>query len=316
MDVLMSKNLPLVSIVVPVFNGEKYIKDCLVSLLAQNYPNKEIIVVDDGSNDDTAKIIKDLGSCVKYVFQENAGSAVARNTGISHSKGSYVAFNDGDDIWAPNRLHQQVEFLENHPQFGVATGKFVHVDDTFSSSDATPVDNDKPAQLVSNRSGWVYHTLFETSWYHIIAAMVRRDILEKASFTPSYRRGQDYDFWLQLAHNTQIAQLDTIYAYYRKNLASISHKPHLRNYRAEIIENAITTMGTTSQSGEKVTDDELSKVFYKVWFEYGYELYTSKWYRLSLKAFLKARKFRPTNFGAYKFIARCLFNVPFDKSPK
>jgi hypothetical protein len=66
---------------------------------------------------------------------------------------------------------------------------------------------------------------------------VRSDVLLKVRFNPEFRRGQDYDFWLQLAHHTQIAQMDSNYAYYRKNQDSISHRHHLRNYRAEIMEN-------------------------------------------------------------------------------
>jgi len=310
------EDLPLVSIVVPCYNGEKYIKDCLESLLMQKYPNKEIIVVDDGSTDGSAVIIQAMDPCIKYVFQENAGSAVARNTGIEHASGKYITFNDGDDIWVKNRLHQQVNFLEMHPDYGVAVGRFQHVDASFNVQDAQEVDDSEPLSIVAERSGWVYHTLFETSWYHIIAAMVRVELLDEVRFNPSYRRGQDYDFWLQLAHRTQVAQLSTTYAYYRKNLDSISHLPHLRNYRAEIMENALSSMGSTSQSGESVNHTELNNLFFKVWFEYGYELFCAKWYRLSLSAFFKAIKYKPMKFSGYKFALRTLLVMPFDKSPK
>lgn len=311
----MSDNLPLVSIIVPVYNGELYIKQCVESLLAQRYPNKEIIVVDDGSTDGTAQVLKSMPQEVHYILQENAGSAVARNTGIENAKGEYIAFNDGDDIWAPNRLHQQVEFLETHPEYGIATGRFTHVDESFELSDAVAVDESVPVEVIAERSGWVYHTLFECSWYHIIAALVRAEILKEVRFVPSFRRGQDYDFWLQLANHSKVAQLSSNYAYYRKNEQSISHKPHKRNYRAEIMENALKTMGNASKSGEIVEQKTLDNLFYNVWFEYGYELFLAGWYKLSLEAFKKARHFKPFNFGSYKFILRCRLNLKNDQTP-
>ncbi|GAB3099998.1 glycosyltransferase [Aestuariicella hydrocarbonica] len=312
----MTETLPLVSIIVPVFNGERHIGQCLTSLVGQRYPNKEIIVVDDGSTDNSAAIVRSFGDRVQYLLQDNAGSAVARNTGLDHAHGDYIAFNDGDDLWAPNRLHQQVHFMETHPEYGVATGRFAHVDESFSFSDAQAVNEEVQPSVVSSRSGWVYHTLFETSWYHIIAALVRKEVLQQVRFNPSYRRGQDYDFWLQLAATTRIAQLDTLYAYYRKNNLSISHRPHLRNYRAEIMENAVKTMGTRSQSGESIQPTELDRFFFKVWFEHGYELFLAKWYKPALQSFIKAMKYKPMRFDSYKFVMRCLIHLPSDESPR
>lgn len=306
---------PLVSIIVPLYNGEKHIEQCIESLLGQRYPNKEIIVVDDGSTDGSAAKVKAFGDKVRYLYQDNAGSAVARNTGIEHAKGEFIAFNDGDDIWAPNRLHEQVAFLQAHPQYGVATGRFGHVDESFTFAQAQPVDESKPVNIVENRSGWVYHTLFETSWYHIIAALVRADVLKTVRFNPHFRRGQDYDFWLQLAHHTQIAQLDKVYAYYRKNASSISHRPHLRNYRAEIMENAVNTMGLKSRSGEALSQADLTRFFFKVWFEHGYELFLAKWYRRALSSFVKAIRYQPLRVDGYKFVIRCLLNMWADESP-
>lgn len=311
----MLNDLPLVSIIIPVYNGEKYIGECIQSVVDQSYPNKEIIVVDDGSTDGSRAVVEGFGEPVQYHYQQNAGSAVARNTGIDQAKGSYIAFNDGDDLWAPERLHQQVAFLEQHPDYGVAAGRFQHVDQHFKLSSAVAVDTSQPPEINPAMSGWVYHTLFECSWYHIIAALVRVDVLKEVRFNPDFRRGQDYDFWLQLAHHTKIAQLEKNYAYYRKNQDSISHKPHLRNYRAEIIEHNLSTFGTSSKDGRSVSQKTLDQIFFNIWFEYGYELFLGGWYRHALKAFSIAREKAPLKFGSYKFIIRCLINLHKDRSP-
>ncbi|MAZ90123.1 MAG: hypothetical protein CL693_21020 [Cellvibrionaceae bacterium] len=308
--------LPLVSIIVPMYNAEDHIHDCLKSIVSQRYPHKEIIVVDDGSTDNCAAIVLSFGNQVKYIQQKNAGSAVARNTGIEHALGDFIAFNDSDDLWVPNRLHQQVQFMQDHPQYGVVTGRFDHVDETFQFINTEPVDESHSPTLVGERSGWVYHTLFETSWYHIIAALVRRSALKTIRFNPSYRRGQDYDFWLQLAASTQIAQVNTRYAYYRKNSQSISHRPHLRNYRAEIMENAVESLGTQSQSGEFIGQSELQRFFFKVWFEHGYELFLARWYRKAFYSFIRAMKYKPLRTDSYKFLIRCMIHLPRDESPK
>lgn len=310
----MHNDFPLVSIIIPVYNDEKHISECIQSVLNQSYPNMEIIVVDDGSTDSSRREVERFGDQVQYHYQKNEGSAVARNKGIANANGRYIAFNDGDDLWAPERLRQQVRFLEEHQEFGVATGRFQHVDQHFKLESAVAVDEHRSPTIDTEMSGWVYHSLFECSWYHIIAALVRVEVLDQVRFNPEFRRGQDYDFWLQLAHHTQIAQLDSNYAYYRKNLESISHKPHPRNYRAEIMELALQTHGASSRDGRFITQTKLNQLFHKVWFEYGYELFLAGWYRRALAAFHIARRKAPLRFNSYKFIIRCLLKLHKDRS--
>lgn len=107
----MTQVNPKISVIVPVFNGEKFISRCLDSILGQTYANLEIIVVDDGSTDNTKNIINANYSKVRYYFQENKGPAAARNLGIRKSTGAYIAFIDVDDIWLPDKLSQQAAIL-------------------------------------------------------------------------------------------------------------------------------------------------------------------------------------------------------------
>lgn len=102
----------LISVIIPVYNRENTIKNCLNSVLEQSYKNIEVIVVDDGSTDNTGQIIKELtDKRIKYIWQENKGACVARNNGISLAKGNYVAFQDSDDIWEYNKLKKQLDVL-------------------------------------------------------------------------------------------------------------------------------------------------------------------------------------------------------------
>lgn len=105
---------PLVSIVIPCFNSEKWISETLSSVFSQTYTNIEVIVVDDGSIDRTKEIVLGYNKPVSYYYQKNKGPSVARNVGIKKAKGKYVAFLDSDDLWEKDKLNKQVNYLENN----------------------------------------------------------------------------------------------------------------------------------------------------------------------------------------------------------
>ncbi len=115
MDDRLNGNSPLVSVVIPVYNGEKFIANSISSVLNQTYQPVEIIVVDDGSEDGTAEIIRSFED-VKYIYQVNQGHGQAKNAGIEASSGYYLAFNDADDIWEPNKLNLQIKIFKKIPK--------------------------------------------------------------------------------------------------------------------------------------------------------------------------------------------------------
>lgn len=104
---------PLVSIIIPTYNRAEILKDAINSVLKQTYPNKQIIVVDDGSIDDTRDVVSQFTG-VSYIYQENGGQSKARNTGLLHAQGVYIASLDSDDVWNPDFLEQCIEMLETH----------------------------------------------------------------------------------------------------------------------------------------------------------------------------------------------------------
>ncbi len=106
----------MISVVIPAYNAGRFIRRTIDSVLAQTYTDYEIIVIDDGSTDDTAEIVKSYGSKVRYIYQKNAGDGPARNTGIYAAKGEWIAFLDHDDEWLPEKLRLQMELLKRNPQ--------------------------------------------------------------------------------------------------------------------------------------------------------------------------------------------------------
>lgn len=114
-------NRPLVSVILPVYNGARFIAEAIKSVCTQNYEPMEIIVVDDGSTDDTSNIVRSFKD-ICYIYQLNQGVAGARNTGIHNSKGELIAFLDADDYWASNKLNVQVDCMLKHPHIGYTLG--------------------------------------------------------------------------------------------------------------------------------------------------------------------------------------------------
>ena len=114
-------NSPLVSIIIPVFNGEKYIGGAIGSVLLDDYPSKEIIVVNDGSTDNTAKIISAFDD-LKIINQQNLGVSNARNAGIRFASGEFITHLDADDIWVPGRLANCLNFFDENPETGFVLG--------------------------------------------------------------------------------------------------------------------------------------------------------------------------------------------------
>jgi glycosyltransferase involved in cell wall biosynthesis len=110
------------SVIVPVYNGQKYLRETLESAVNQDYSASEIIAVDDGSNDSSAEIIQSFES-IKYIYQENQGNAVARNRGIALSTGDVIALIDQDDKWVPEKLSTFYEYFSAHPAIDFATAK-------------------------------------------------------------------------------------------------------------------------------------------------------------------------------------------------
>ena len=127
-----------ISVILPVYNGERFLAEAIGSVLGQTLPPHEIIVVDDGSTDSTAQIVADLAAAaavpLRYVYQENQGPAAARNHGIRLAQGELIAFQDADDLWSAEKLVTQAALLRRYPQAHAVIG---YSQIAFTSSDDT-----------------------------------------------------------------------------------------------------------------------------------------------------------------------------------
>lgn len=244
----------LVSVIIPVYNGEKYIRCAIDSVLKQDYQSIEIIVIDDGSSDTTLEILNQFGDKVRIYRQPNKGSAAARNLGIKMANGSFIAFLDADDYWFPEKISAQMQALQ-------ATGcrmaytKFLFWNasadeawpepDSIRDQDATE-DGYEP--MVQPR--WVYADLLLDCLVWTSTVLIHKEELTRiGGFDEDLRKGQDYDLWLRLSRTVQMAFLDRVTALYRIHSESITHAPNSRCYEYEIVSKAINKWGIIGPDG-------------------------------------------------------------------
>ena len=164
-------NSNLVSVIIPVYNGEKYLSETLQSVLNQTYKNLEIIVVDDGSTDDTANIIKTHIN-VKYIYQTNQGTAAAINTGIHQATGRYFTFLGADDLWDNNKTQLQINAFKEFSNFDIISGQVKQflspelpeqLKNKLKFSENLMPGQVIPAMLI-RRNSFLKVGLFETKW--------------------------------------------------------------------------------------------------------------------------------------------------------
>lgn len=212
-----TKNTPRtdsVSVLIPTFNGGQWITQAIESVLAQTVPPTEIIVVDDGSTDDTRQRLAPYMDRICYLVQANQGVAVARNHAIAHSTGEFIAFLDADDVWHPRKLELQLKAMAADPALGVlGTGVYDW------PTTAVPLPRRCRATRVSWRRLVIKNSLTTSS------VLVRRKVLERVGlFDPQLRGPEDYDLWLRIAETSCVATLDALLVGYRTVPGSLGQR--------------------------------------------------------------------------------------------
>jgi len=190
----------LVSIIMPAYNAEKYIADSIRSVLAQTYSNWELIVVDDGSTDDTAAVVQEFAGRdprIKYVFQENGLMGKARNTGIANARGPLIAFLDSDDLWVETKLEMQLRaMIENNAEV-VFSKAWIVTDKDIAAQTETMLST---VGLFSGPD--FFDSLLRQNQLPVLTVLLKKSALDRVGpFEEAklYQRCEDYDLWLRLA---------------------------------------------------------------------------------------------------------------------
>jgi glycosyltransferase involved in cell wall biosynthesis len=188
-----NKNKPLVSVIIPTYNSASFLPHSVESVLRQTYDHFELLVVDDGSTDNTQEVLAPYRDSIRYLKKANGGPSSSRNLGITEARGEFIAFQDSDDIWFPQKLALQVEHFRQNPILGVVFTGSQHfnenglLDSNIGNGYAPP-------------TGMIFDKLLTDHFIAMSSVMVRRSCIDEVgAFDESLIGAEDYNFFLRLA---------------------------------------------------------------------------------------------------------------------
>jgi glycosyltransferase involved in cell wall biosynthesis len=206
---------PKVSIVIPAYNVGKYLPDTLESVWHQTFTDFEVILVDDGSTDNTKEWVSQIKNPrFKFISQTNQGASAARNRGILASQGEYIAFLDADDLWAPTKLETHVSFLEQNPEVGLVCSWTAMI-----NAQGQPTGR----LLKPVADGNVYRKLLVQNTIDCPSTVIRRRCFDRVGlFNTSIRYNEDWEMWIRIAKFYQFSVIKEPLVYYRQHPNNVS----------------------------------------------------------------------------------------------
>jgi glycosyltransferase involved in cell wall biosynthesis len=217
----MSDEAPLVSVVIPTYNYGHVVTEAVESALAQTYPAVEVIVVDDGSTDDTRERLAPYGDRIRYIHQANAGLSAARNTGIRAARGEFIALLDSDDAFHPRKLELQMRYLAERPDVVLVGTRSTTDPDHRYPTPPEPV----PAREIP------LDRLVITSHFPPSSVVIRRACIDSVGlFDVNLRSTEDRDFWIRVGARFGVAVLDAPLTWYRLHPGSMSRNAEKMAY--------------------------------------------------------------------------------------
>ena len=251
--------MPIVSVIIPTYQHAHFVGQAIESVLAQTYEDYEIIVVDDGSTDNTSEVLAEFGNQIKAIHhQENRGLSAARNTGIMASHGSLVAFLDADDVWMPDKLEKQVPLFERNESVGL-----VYSD--LSYFDKNGILPGTAFEGASPQSGMVHSAIFVRDFIPMPTVVVRRSCFDVVGlFDETLMACEDHDMWLRISETWAVDFVNEPLARYRFAPTQM-HKDRERMLvnRLRVQEKAFTT----SPALRELDISTLDRCFYDLYLE-------------------------------------------------
>lgn len=205
----------LVTVIIPTYNSAQYLSAAVESVLQQTFKDFELLIIDDGSKDNTSELAKTFSDKVRYIYQENAGVSEARNHGIKVSKGKYVAFLDADDTWLPTKLEKQIDALRNNSEYKFCFSDFVGVNQNLQ-----PIEM-KRGRLVDSA---IKDLLLRGNVVgSICTVLCERELFDKVGgFDPKLSQCADWDMWIRIATLTDFLFIDEQLVTYRQHDSNMS----------------------------------------------------------------------------------------------
>jgi glycosyltransferase involved in cell wall biosynthesis len=276
---------PKVSVIIPVYNSERFIKETIESVLNQTCQDFEIIIIDDGSIDKSAEIIKSFTDRrILYIYQKNEGVSAARNKGISASKGEYIAFLDHDDLWLPKKLEEQISVLRADSEIGLVYSDCYYVNIEKEMMKRF-FEQSKPYR------GAVFPEFFMSNFIPCLTAVVRKDVFKKVGlFNPGFSISEDYDLFLRIAELFKVEYIDMPLAKYRIHETNFS-KNIILTHREEI--EILSKYLKEKPEIKKIMGKKAEKRLADLYFSLGRVYQFQRNFAQSRREFLSSVKYRP-----------------------
>ncbi|MEN0053970.1 MAG: glycosyltransferase family A protein [Mucilaginibacter sp.] len=216
---------PLVSIIVPCYNHERYIVNCIESIVNQTYKNFELVVIDDGSTDNSPTILKKLQEQYKFelVIQENIGVANTLNKGIKWAKGKYVTLCASDDSWFLDKLDRQVNFMENNPDYPMCFGNVIVIDEFDNKR-----EENTHAANVNLKGGYVFKDIMLINFHPPVNNFFRKDIFDEVGYYRPDIWTEDFYMNLRITEKHPIGYIEEYLSYYRIPIRKERDKPNIK----------------------------------------------------------------------------------------
>ncbi|MDZ7331670.1 MAG: glycosyltransferase [candidate division KSB1 bacterium] len=196
MDADKAKNGPTVSVIIPTYNRANWLAGAIESVLVQSYQDLELILIDDGSTDETPELVAHYGDRIRYYAQDHRGPAAARNLGIQKAQADLIAFLDSDDRWLKDKLQAQVDLMLNHPEI-----KICYTDEIWIRRGVRV----NPKKIHQKYSGWIYQRCLPLCIISPSSVMIRREVFDRVGlFDEQFLVCEDYEFWLRISHRFPI----------------------------------------------------------------------------------------------------------------
>ncbi len=231
MERATSNKEPKVATIIAAYNAQEYIHSSVSSALEQTYPNIEIIVVNDGSTDNTSEILDRFGERIRVLDQENSGPGPSRDAGIANTDAEFIAFLDADDIWLPEKIHKQMLIMKQHPDVVFVGSSPWRID---SAGNRIKKDPDPP--FIPDRPVDLHRPLLTLGNLRGLGpsgCLIRRSAYEEAGgFKDVF--AEDYELWIRISALGKFFLISEPLYYYRVHKGSLTHSDVTREFRCEI----------------------------------------------------------------------------------
>lgn len=295
---------PKISVVIPAYNSEKYIGATLDSLINQTFSAHEIIVVDDGSVDETAEVVSRYPQ-IRLIQQRNQGVSAARNNAVRQARGDWIAFIDSDDIWHPEKLRLYRDAIVSYPRCYFFYSEFVFWPADEAESGKIPEGFSKiglPLVVSDELSGWIYHQQLLTNWVLTSTAMLHKELFfASGMFDIELPVAEDWSLFIRASRLSQAIKIRHPLTLYRQSANSLTTRVRSIDYPSLVVDLAIRRYGKFGPDGTKVSSKQFRQRAHKRHFSYAYDAFVQGYFRLAFRSFGVAICYQPFNLKTWIF---------------